>query len=240
MTKKYVIVIVEGQSDKTALSLLFNRTFREAGIKFAFIPTDGDLTSDLKSNPSNVVKKIHQIANGFMSTKKLKPADILMIVQLTDADGAFIPDEAVRYSAGYEKPYYSVHGIETDNPEGIRNRNERKRSNILRLYQIGHINIQKHPVPFRMYYMSANLDHVLYQEPNLDPELKVEKADEFKERYADHLEEFRIFLYSFIKTVSENYPDSWSYLQQGLHSLERETNLGLLMKELEHFIIRSD
>ena len=62
MAKKYVLVIVEGASDKAALEVLFTRFCCPKGTET--IVTHGDITSDKNVSESNIIKRtLHLSAN---------------------------------------------------------------------------------------------------------------------------------------------------------------------------------
>ena len=86
MAKKYVLVIVEGASDKAALEVLFTRFCCPKGTET--IVTHGDITSDKNVSESNIINKVKV----FASERKLKKADIQHVVHIIDTDGVFIPD----------------------------------------------------------------------------------------------------------------------------------------------------
>ena len=56
MAKKYVLVIVEGASDKAALEVLFTRFCCLKGTET--IVTHGDITSDKNVSESNIINKV--------------------------------------------------------------------------------------------------------------------------------------------------------------------------------------
>ena len=56
MAKKYVLVIVEGASDKAALEVLFTRFCCPKGTET--IVTHGDITSDKNVSESNIINKV--------------------------------------------------------------------------------------------------------------------------------------------------------------------------------------
>ena len=81
-------------------------------------------------------------------------------------------------------------------------------------------------IPYEMYFMSCNLDHALYNELNLDKELKQEYADAFYERFIGKENKFIDFLNSdVVNGTPSTLLDSWKYIRTGLHSVERHTNL---------------
>lgn len=80
--------------------------------------------------------------------------------------------------------------------------------------------------PFEYYYMSCNLDHALYGKNNLTDQQKEEEADLFALTYGDDLEGFiNDILMDLHPEDTNSYEQSWIYIQQGIHSLSRCTNL---------------
>ena len=83
-------------------------------------------------------------------------------------------------------------------------------------------------ISYDKYFMSCNLDHALYNEQNLSEELKQDYADEFYEIFKDAPRAFVEFLRTeVVNGVPLSYPQSWKYIKEGLHSLERHTNLNI-------------
>ena len=54
--KKVIVVIVEGPSDENALGGILKEYFSSSEVQFAVV--HGDITSDSKTSPENVVAKI--------------------------------------------------------------------------------------------------------------------------------------------------------------------------------------
>lgn len=77
--------------------------------------------------------------------------------------------------------------------------------------------------------MSCNLDHVLYNKQNSSDEEKEKDALAFAKRYRQDVEGFVKFIAESDFSVSSNYVESWNYIKQDVHSLERHTNLGLCL-----------
>ena len=69
MAKKYVLVIVEGASDKAALEVLFTRFCCPKGTET--IVTHGDITSDKNVSESNIINKVCRHIKDFASERKL-------------------------------------------------------------------------------------------------------------------------------------------------------------------------
>lgn len=222
---KTVIFIVEGASDKSALEKIFKKIYRRnKEIEFTF--TSGDISSDPDINISNVENRIYEKVQEVMQDKKLKRQDVIQIVQIFDTDGAYIPDSAIINGSTYAFQY-STTNISCTYPQRAIERNERKREIINHL--LNQTMIKSYP--YEMYFMSCNLDHALYNEINLDKELKQEYADEFYERFIGKEYMFPAFLESdVVNDVPDNMSASWRYIREGLHSLERHTNLHIYFK----------
>ena len=122
-TRKSVVFIVEGNSDKIALEKIFQKIYRNKNIIFKF--TDGDITSDKEMTENKAVEAIYNKVNSYMKDKKLSKSDIWQIVHIFDTDGAYVPDTAVvkGENADFE---YSVTQISCKNIQKVLERNKRK------------------------------------------------------------------------------------------------------------------
>lgn len=219
--KLTVLFIVEGESDKTALKKIFEKLYKNKNIKFEV--TDGDITSDESVTVQNVEDKIYDIVKKFMLDKKITKNNILQIVQLFDTDGAYISDEFIEEGES-TKFEYTLTSIKCKYPQKVVDRNKRKReivNYLVRLQDIKGISYDK-------YYMSCNLDHALYNEQNLSKESKQEYADEFYTTFKDAPRAFITFLKADVANgTPSSFPQSWKYIKQDYHSLERHTNLDI-------------
>lgn len=75
--------------------------------------------------------------------------------------------------------------------------------------------------------MSCNLDHVLHDNPNATDEEKKINSLAFTEKYYDDINEFIKFISESAFSQCTDYKESWDYIKQDNHSLERNSNLGL-------------
>lgn len=223
--KKTIIFIVEGLSDKTALENIFKKIYRRnKEIDFGF--TNGDITSDTTVTVANVENRIYETVQKVVKDKKLKNSDVIQIVQIFDMDGAYIPESAILSGTTYAFEY-STTNISCVSPERVIERNKYKRD-ILE-YLLNRTMIKS--FPYEMYFMSCNLDHALYNEINLDKDLKQGYADKFYEKFLGKEYLFPAFLESdVVNEVPDNMGASWTYIKKGLHSLERHTNLHIYFK----------
>ena len=82
-------------------------------------------------------------------------------------------------------------------------------------------------IPYSVYYMSCNLDHVLYGKLNSSDEDKERDAIAFARKYKDDVPGFIDFMTKSEFSVCDGYKESWKYIQEERHSLERHSNLGI-------------
>lgn len=218
--KKTALFIVEGSSDKSALEKIFKTIYRHnKNIEFRF--TTGDISSDPTVTIGNVEDRIYKIIQDFMRDKKLSKSDIFHVVQLFDMDGAYIPDSAIVHAPTY-KFTYSLTNISCSYPDRAIERNTLKR-NIMDYLLTKH---DIEGIPYEMYFVSCNLDHALYNEQNLDDDLKQQYADQFYEKFLGKEHLFPDFLRSeVVNGVPDTPVSSWNYIKADCHSLERHTNL---------------
>lgn len=81
-------------------------------------------------------------------------------------------------------------------------------------------------IPYNVYYMSCNLDHVLHDKLNSTDAEKEQDAYDFAKHYEDDLPGFLDFISNSDFSVQGYYVDTWKYIKVNLHSLERHTKQG--------------
>ncbi len=198
---------------------------------------------------------LHQCIN----FRSIWPEDISEIIQIVDTDGTFIPSDNVEYSdhlPDVEKPYYCKDKIECADPHYIIKRNMRKSENLNHIvdhkfYQItvnednmfssaeftdiGNNsrsvvgNKRTVSIPYSVYYFSSNLDHYIHSDANYPHEDKVGGARKFSGTLTDPVS-FREFFKD--QDVQEmDYIESWNYIKDGVNSLQRHTNLNVLIRD---------
>ena len=218
--KKIVFVIVEGPSDEEALGVLLNRYFDSNTVYVHVMHCD--ITSELDVNPGNVVAKVGNLVRNY-AARTFQSSDFSRIIHIADTDGAFIPDDAIVEDSAAEKPFYSPSTIRTKNKAGLEQRNRRKRENLNRLSSTHKV----WNIPYRIYYMSCNLDHALYGLQNSTDDEKEKNAFAFAKKYRDDIPGFIRLIRESDFSVIDSYPRSWEYIRESMHSLERHSNFGL-------------
>ena len=86
-------------------------------------------------------------------------------------------------------------------------------------------------IPYRVFYMSCNLDHVLYNEQNLEDNQKVDMADEFADQYLDDIDAFISFMNDKSLIFEGNFKETWKQIKLNKNSLMRHSNLHIFINE---------
>jgi hypothetical protein len=225
-TKKTVILfIVEGESEEAALGTIMHEYFKQNSVQFQIF--HGDITTKDYVDAERIINKINAVVTEVSRKYRYKKTDFYQIIHLVDTDGVYIPDEAVITIKQAGISYYSDR-IETGNRSAILDRNHRKASNLRKLCQRGKVN----GIPYRVYYLSCNLEHVLFQElkdfTNKEKEIR---ADQFADTYEGNVNQFIDFISNPEITIKGTYQETWKYIQKGHNSLQRLTNLDQLFRE---------
>jgi len=251
--KQVVIFLVEGESEKDALWGPFEALTEEYSyhgkveIRFGHIKDEdeglygGDITSKSGIRPENIVKNINNLMLSWVfNTDHIYPKDVIEVVHLVDLDGAYIPDSNIQPEVADDtaKNLYINNTIITRDPQKTIERNERKRANIDYLVSMSEIKIwqgyNNKIVPYSVYYFSSNLDHYLHNNANIETSReKRERAKTFSDRCVDDLGYlFKTFLDDPDGVYDMDYKESWDYVRTGTNSVNRHSNLGVLIKRI--------
>ena len=248
--RKIVLFVVEGPTDRTTLfnpiSELYERI--DPNIQVIFKPFHGDITADKYKKPQQT--KFKSVAPGsFESTfyqKIVKPLQneyegvypkcIDQIILITDTDGAYIPDDAIKEDHSVPNLIYRPDCIISGNKSGTQYRNMQKKevlNHLVELSLLNEIKVQSKTIPFKAYFFSRHLEHFLYNEPNISIQDKIKKADEFYYSYLGKAEEFKnLLINNDYSSIGLSYEESWEYIKKDVNSLSRRTNLDLLIYDL--------
>ena len=138
----------------------------------------------------------------------------------------FVPEENVVEDAGIKKVRYEKDRIVARNRAAIVQRNERKSAN---LGKLSGCPVILSGIPYSVYYMSCNLDHVLHDRQNSSNDDKTRNALRIARRYKDDAEGFVRFISGSDFSVTGDYGASWRFIAEGTNSLRRHTNLGIAL-----------
>lgn len=148
-------------------------------------------------------------------------------------DGAFSSDDCIKKVASASKAIYTSNEIYTDKPKNIILRNQRKRENLDRICLLSKV---CGIIPYKCYYMSCNLDHVLHNKQNSSDEEKEKDAYAFAKKYRNNLTGFIDFILNSNFSITEDFRKSWQFIKEDKHSLERYSNFGICFKNMTEIL----
>ena len=173
------------------------------------------------------------------------PGEIHEVIHIVDIDGAYLDDDRIitaKEDDDRHLPYYDDENntIVARDTEDIIERNERKRNNLKKLVETKRLRItiakdrnETKEKPYKVFFFSSNLDHVLFGKANNEKYYKVSDARSFGSSFFDEpLKMARYFIDHPAASTQGNYHDSWQELMDDTESLKPATNLNILVKDL--------
>lgn len=216
--KKVIAVIVEGPSDESAIGGILKEYFSSEEVQFAVV--HGDITSDYGTTVENVSSKIDELIDSIRRKYGYSWTDFLRIIHIADTDGTFTKDCIVQ--ADVKRIKYYIDHIEAKNPEKVEQRNQHKAEIMHKLSGIGMIHDK---IPYRFFFNSCNLEHVLYGElEDFSDDDKEQMSDDFAEKYEGKVDEFIEFISDDSFAVPGKYNETWKFIMKDKNSLNRHTN----------------
>ena len=210
--------------------------------------------------PNNLAKAVYEmIIYPFFEIYGFIPEDIYEIIHIVDTDGAYIKNHLVQEVSQKELPkdksigYYEDRMICKNAANTIR-RNKRKSRNMNllstnnyfqftvkgRQLSVAFTNSNNKTakskdekiitIPYSVYYFSSNLDHYIDGNANLHKSEKNKSAKAFLNKNREP----KVFVDYFSMDVankSKNYTESWEFIKEDNHSLQRFSNLTVLLKD---------
>ncbi|MEK5233583.1 hypothetical protein MHB42_17915 [Lysinibacillus sp. FSL K6-0232] len=234
MTKKVLLIIVEGQTEQVILEDYLDAHFANSTIRFDVQREDMLTKWDKHKRVPNIKNSVVQAIQSYLEKYKFLAKDLTAVVHITDADGCFIAPEYVKVDESIKQNlFYTEDAIlvkSAKRKEQIEQRNEMKAKNAKILIAHDHFSIQRLQVPYQLFYFSTNLEHVLWDERNEIATEKIQKADAFIENLSGTIEDY---LKAYVPVdamlpYKEKMRKSWGHLMEGCHSLQRGTNVPLL------------
>ena len=234
MTKKIILLFVEGPTDEDTLALIFSKLIKEQNIEFEVM--HGDLTASEDITVKYIEVSIQEkVAEYLRKNPFITINDIRKVVQIIDTDGAFVSGAQIVQSSSDQTKYCETH-IEARDKNRLMRRNISKRSivhHLMKLKKLKKTDILQQSIPYEIYYFSRNLEHVLHNvSGSLSDEEKEELAFEFADYYNTHPEEFLEFLYNGEFHVPGDYDETWKFIMDNGNSLKRYCNLSNFFERL--------
>lgn len=226
-SKKIILFIVEGISEENALGPILDKLVTDSKVKFKVI--NGDVTSNYSTRVETIENVIENKIKSFLNNI-FKPSDIKKIIHITDTDGTFIDHNNIKEKKFGTIEYFDDK-IVTSNKYHIVKRNDLKSEVLNHLNKLDEIKVNNTNIPYQIYYMSCNLDHVLYNERNLKRRDKIDKALDFSESYYNKEVAFIDFMNQKDILLGSNYRESWQLIEVNNNSLNRSSNLSFFLNQ---------
>ncbi len=226
MTKKIILVLVEGPTDEDALALVFQRLVKRYDVGFDVLHTD--ITAKEEMTPKYIVREIKKAIDAYLRRNPfIEKEDILKVVQLIDTDGAFVPSsQIVQSKCG--KTEYSDTCIWAKDRDRLIRRNISKRQIV---HQLALMERLPESYPYEIYYFSRNLEHVLHDAAgDLSDDEKEELAFKAAMRYRERPEDLLRFLREGDLFVPGTYGETWRFIMEDGNSLRRYCNLSVFFE----------
>lgn len=236
-TKKVLLFVVEGPSEELAFGVLFSRLFADQRVMFDVV--HGDITTrhsyrggTRRGGEPNARNRLQDQIVQHIARQPYEWKDLLRIVHIVDTDGALVDDSCVKEQSGIQGVRYAAAHMTTGDKPSICDRNRRKRKALAQLCSCDALTYQGRQVPYSVYYLSRNMEHALHDRiDDVDDKEKELLARRFQMRFKNDLGGFSEFLLSEELAVAGGYADTWSYIGEECHSLERHSNLHLVLPE---------
>ena len=242
MRKKFILFIVEGYNDQIEIDAMLHspwfEPYRPAYEPFFHI-TQGDVmlssikvrNKKVKVTADNIQMALDDIVLDFRRASgpynNISVSDIHEVVQITDTDRSFIPDCNVKRDDNFVYSTYFDDCIKINNVDGIIGRNRRKAEIIRKLLNVKQIG----NIPYSLYYVSCNMDHVLFNERNLSKSEKGGNAKKFAFTCKKIPEYLSQSLFNSEIMADGTYEESWETIQNESNSLGRYTNFNLFFTD---------
>lgn len=237
--KKVLFVIVEGESD----GYLFFEELEKVYPKDLVIIKA--YRGDIFTNPEVQGKDIRDRIRDFFISKlgELQPKDFLGILHFSDTDAAFVGEDKVIVDlAQKENILYKNNGIyvnTTDQKSAIHHRNKIKKANTDDARYISYITYNKTKIPYRLFYLSQEVEHVIFGELNVEQQVKEKKMVSFLKRVRETQTVHNLLISHFpplAEDISNKYKESWEFIFKEDHSLLRCTNAILMYEYIEQLL----
>lgn len=236
--KKVLFVIVEGNSDSLLFYDLLQRKYSNELVVIK--PYRGDILVDYDQTHLSIRDRIR--AFFLKHLQSLKLSDFLGIVHLTDTDAAFAGDDKVQIAEEqaedllYHVTHLSVKSDKLRNQILVRNKTKKVQTELA--LEIKEITYKGTKIPYRLYYLSQQLEHVVFNQLNIPQAEKERKVVSFLKR-ADETTLNGLFVAlnpTLPEGVTNNHRASWDFILTNENSLQRYTNAILMYEFVDSLI----
>lgn len=233
-TKKVIVVIVEGVSDKVSFEGYLNTLSKDKNVFFSVYK--GDLMTDYTQDEKTVNEIIKELIEESAIVSNFNIEDVAMVIQLTDTDGVFAKN-VIQHDASLtveNSTMYFEDKILTRDVLNFEKTQKYKKERLIDCLQLSEIEITfKHKIPYEIYYMSCNLECALYNIYNASEEEKADLSEDFANKYApDQMDDFIDFMGSINASRTLVFEESWNYIKRDNNSLKPCSNFIIFLLKI--------
>ncbi|MFB5760922.1 hypothetical protein [Paenibacillus medicaginis] len=236
--KKALFTIVEGESDSFFFYDELQKICKDEHIVIKAY--NGDIFTDLQKQNTPIRDRVREFFADRMDN--LRVSDFLGILHFTDTDGAFINDDKIIVDPQQDGNLkYDNNGIYVNSiaqQAKIQLRNKLKLEHTSNARKLRNITYKRTEVPYRLFYLSQNLEHLVFDELNVPNSEKGNRIVGFmKQQTTQNPVETLLRDHFPGRSYKTNkYNDSWDYIFQDDHSLQRCTNAFLMYDFLQELL----
>ncbi|WP_025730088.1 hypothetical protein [Atopobacter phocae] len=228
MRNKHLLLIVEGDLDFQVYGEYFHELTQTTPLDVHV--TSGDiLTRQTNHHPKQLVE---QVFRKHLQRTKLKPEDYQQIIQISDTDGSYVPNAAYRVDSNRRYPRHKTYQYAPEE-QLIYSKSETFKEQLQATWKTKRLNQNQLVeveevlgVPYRLFYVSLFLEHVLGSPINLDAHLKRDVVEAFL--MAHELDQFHHQMQSI--HLSDQYHTSWKRLMDRPDFYTPATNIDLAVE----------
>ena len=235
-TKKYVLFIVEGKNDQIEIQAML-RAYCANSLQDKYVdiylPYNGDITFE-KTEKTITGKLTEAVLSWRRGETRLHPfhpvapSDVAKIVHVIDTDGAFIPESAI-IADDVGDVEYKEDCIRCGDRAFIVGRNRKKAKAIRKLLSVPKID----NISYEVFFVSCNMDHVLFGTQNPAAKSKGPNARYFA-AHCKHPADLNQSIFGENICFDGPFQESWNFIQLDMNSLNRHTNLNILLENLSN------
>lgn len=105
----------------------------------------------------------------------------------------------------------------------------KKKKNLLNL--LTSTNTVYGTAPYRMFYFSCNLEHVLHDERQVERIEKIKYSAAFQDKYIENVDGFIELICNSDFTVKKEYQENWNFIKKDNNSIGRFSNFNILLDD---------
>lgn len=231
---KIDLFIVEGSSDESYLNPIKKIISKKNDLVRVKI-THGDITSLIRKNyKAQFLDILREQVDLYLKETSLNITDIRQIIHVVDTDAVSCDSSKVIYNERADKIIYYNDKMETNKVKATLIRNKNKKEVLSIMYSITHnISFPKYnevEIPYKMYYVSQNADHLFVNRVNLTDEEKEDESLYIADLYSNDFD-------GYLELINNNifneldYKNSWIEILKPENAFLRKTNLNILIQK---------